>query len=60
MTDKTQDDNNPIARRNFLLGAGTAVAAGLAPPAPAEASSRLGWHKPLRRATTNDRRRFSR
>jgi gluconate 2-dehydrogenase gamma chain len=35
--DKTTEDNNPIARRNFLLGAGTAVAAGLAPPAPAEA-----------------------
>jgi gluconate 2-dehydrogenase gamma chain len=31
------DDKAPIARRNFLLGAGTAVAAGLAPTAPAEA-----------------------
>src|SRR5947208_8673888 len=29
--DENADDNNPIARRNFLLGAGTAVAAGLAP-----------------------------
>ena len=30
MTDKNApDDNNPIARRNFLLGASTAVAAGL-------------------------------
>ena len=28
MTDKNAlDDNNPIARRNFLLGASTAVAA---------------------------------
>src|SRR5262249_4327626 len=38
MTDKnTPDDSNPIARRNFLLGASTAVAAGLAPTAPAQA-----------------------
>src|SRR5216684_5575043 len=35
--DNTSDDNNPIARRNFLLGAGTAVAAGLAQGAPAQA-----------------------
>ena len=34
---KTPDDKTPIARRNFLLGAGTAVAAGLAPSAPVEA-----------------------
>ena len=27
------DDTNPIRRRNFLMGAGTAVAATLAPPA---------------------------
>ncbi len=27
------DDNNPIRRRNFLMGAGTAVAASLTPPA---------------------------
>jgi gluconate 2-dehydrogenase gamma chain len=38
MTDKNApDDNNPIARRNFLLGASTAVAAGLAPSAAAQA-----------------------
>ena len=38
MTDNNMpDDNNPIARRNFLLGAGTAVAAGLAPTAPVQA-----------------------
>ena len=38
MTDKNApDDNNPIARRNFLLGASTAVAAGLAPTAAAQA-----------------------
>ena len=30
------DDKAPIARRNFLLGAGTAVAAGLAVPAAAQ------------------------
>ena len=37
MTDKnTPDESNPIARRNFLLGASTAVAAGLAPTAPAQ------------------------
>jgi gluconate 2-dehydrogenase gamma chain len=40
MTDrKTPDDNNPIARRNFLLGAGTAVAAGLTPTTPAQAQT---------------------
>ncbi len=42
MTEKTTpddnaDENNPIARRNFLLGAGTAVAAGLAPSGAAQA-----------------------
>ena len=38
MTDKkAPDDNNPIARRNFLLGASTAVAAGVAPTAAAQA-----------------------
>jgi gluconate 2-dehydrogenase gamma chain len=35
----TSDDKTPIARRNFLLGAGTAVAAGLAPTAPAQAQT---------------------
>jgi gluconate 2-dehydrogenase gamma chain len=34
--DNTSDDKTPIARRNFLLGAGTAVAAGLAVPAQAQ------------------------
>ena len=38
-SDKTADDKTPIARRNFLLGAGTAVAAGLAPTPPAEAQT---------------------
>src|SRR5262249_26519329 len=33
----TPDENNPIARRNFLLGASTAVAAGLTPAATAQA-----------------------
>jgi gluconate 2-dehydrogenase gamma chain len=36
---KSTDERPPIARRNFLLGAGTAVAAGLAPTAPAEAQT---------------------
>ena len=35
--DENADENNPIARRNFLLGAGTAVAAGLAPSGAAQA-----------------------
>ena len=35
--DKTSDDKLPLARRNFLLGAGTAVAAGLAQATPADA-----------------------
>ena len=34
---KTSADEGPIARRHFLLGAGTAVAAGLAPAAPVAA-----------------------
>jgi len=38
-SDKTPDDKAPIARRNFLLGAGTAVAAGLAPTAPIDAQT---------------------
>jgi gluconate 2-dehydrogenase gamma chain len=33
------DDNIPIRRRNFLLGAGTAVAASLTPPVAAEAET---------------------
>jgi gluconate 2-dehydrogenase gamma chain len=33
------DDANPIRRRNFLLGAGTAVATGLAPAAQAQAQA---------------------
>ena len=33
------DDNIPIRRRNFLMGAGTAVAASLAPPVAAEAQT---------------------
>jgi gluconate 2-dehydrogenase gamma chain len=38
MSDKaTPGEHNPIARRNFLLGAGTAVAAGVAPTAAAQA-----------------------
>jgi gluconate 2-dehydrogenase gamma chain len=32
LADTPTDDAAPIARRNFLLGAGTAVAAGLTPP----------------------------
>src|SRR5262249_37628128 len=35
-SDTTSDYNAPIARRNFLLGAGTAVAAGLATTADAQ------------------------
>jgi len=43
MTNKrAPDDNIPIARRNFLLGAGTAVATGLAPTVPAVAQSPQG------------------
>src|SRR5258708_12343727 len=38
MTDKTRPgEHNPIARRNFLLGAGTAVAASAAPSGAAQA-----------------------
>jgi len=33
---KHNEETAPIARRNFLLGAGTAVAAGLATPADAQ------------------------
>jgi gluconate 2-dehydrogenase gamma chain len=38
-SNRTADDKTPIARRNFLLGAGTAVAAGLAPTPPAQAQT---------------------
>jgi gluconate 2-dehydrogenase gamma chain len=37
--DKSTDDAQPIPRRNFLLGAGTAVAAGLAPTQGAQAQT---------------------
>ena len=37
--DKSSDDAQPIPRRNFLLGAGTAVAAGLAPTQGAQAQT---------------------
>src|SRR5712692_1201117 len=39
MTEKKgpDDDNNPIPRRSFLVGAGTAVAASLTPAQPAQA-----------------------
>ena len=40
-TAKTSADEGPIARRHFLLGAGTAVAAGLAPAAPVAAQTPL-------------------
>src|SRR5580698_8802956 len=46
MSDKTSDkpadraSDNPIARRSFLVGAGTAVAAGLAPAAEAQAKAK--------------------
>ena len=34
------DDSTPIRRRNFLMGAGTAVAASLAAPVAPEAQKR--------------------
>ena len=37
--DKATSDESPIARRHFLLGAGTAVAARLTPAAAAEAQT---------------------
>ena len=53
MTDKkAPDDNNPIARRNFLLGASTAVAAGLAQPLPRRRSSQQ-LRRPLPRLGAN-------
>src|SRR5262249_32097830 len=36
---RTPDEKAPIARRNFLLGASTAVAAGLTPTPPAQAQT---------------------
>src|SRR3977135_4487891 len=38
-SNRTADDKTPIARRNFLLGAGPGVAAGLAPPPGAQAQT---------------------
>src|SRR5262249_55644287 len=54
---KSADERSPIARRNFLLGAGTAVAAGLAPtpgagahppppPPPPDPEPLLTWTAP--------------
>jgi gluconate 2-dehydrogenase gamma chain len=37
--EQAKQNTGPIPRRGFLLGAGTAVAAGLAPPAPAGAQA---------------------
>ncbi len=45
------DDNNPIRRRNFLMGAGTAVAASLAPPVAAQAQTAPS--APTRRPTSS-------
>ena len=42
MSDKAND--NEIPRRSFLMGAGTAVAASLTPPANAHSANRAaGW-----------------
>ncbi len=41
------DDKNPIPRRNFLLGAGTAAAAAIAPAAPAPAQTPASAPEPL-------------
>ena len=47
MTDKkTPDDINPIPRRSFLVGAGTAVAASLTPAEPAQAQQRQARGRP--------------
>ena len=56
------DDTNPIARRRFLVGAGTAVAAGLTPPAqaqtaqpsPALAAPPAADHEPLLTLTATE------
>lgn len=43
------DDNNPIRRRNFLMGAGTAVAAASLTPYAVEAQMRMSFDLPRRR-----------
>lgn len=48
------DDATPIGRRNFLLGAGTAVAAGLAPTAAAPAQPQAGSAAATAAANPND------
>jgi gluconate 2-dehydrogenase gamma chain len=52
--DRPSDDKLPIARRNFLVGAGTTVAAGLAPNAPAQAQQPKPGSAALPHATNED------
>jgi hypothetical protein len=52
--DQTTDDTASIARRNFLLGAGTAVAAGLTPTASAEAQQPRPVEGAAPQATNDD------
>ena len=59
--DKASDDRTPIARRNFLLGAGTAVAATLGTPAEAQQTQAALRLRPLRLRPSCPRlRRWSR
>jgi gluconate 2-dehydrogenase gamma chain len=44
--DRDPSSENPIARRSFLLGAGTAVAAGLTPTAEAQAKTKKAGPEP--------------
>jgi hypothetical protein len=52
--DHTSEDNNPIARRNFLLGAGTAVARACPRPRPQPRNSAVR-RKPLPNQRTTRR-----
>jgi gluconate 2-dehydrogenase gamma chain len=52
--DHPGDDKLPIARRNFLVGAGTAVAAGLAPGAPTAAQEPKPTPAAASRASNED------
>jgi gluconate 2-dehydrogenase gamma chain len=50
--EKMSGDTTPVARRDFLLGAGTAVAAGFAPAAPADAQQPKAAPAPSPTAST--------
>src|SRR3974390_2918246 len=54
MADERMNDRAPVARRDFLLGAGTAVAAGLAPASAGSAEQSNAGPAPAATPTEPD------